>query len=190
MTRIVDGFFWTLKACIAGLLAITVAMVFGNVFLRYAFNSGITIAEELSRWCLVWITFIGAVVALRERQHLGMDFVVRALPTAGKKACLVLSHVLMLYATALIGWGSWRQTLLNYDVPAPATDLSTGWFYGIGVFFAVFAGTILIADLLRMLAGRLSEDELVTVRENEEGVDAAHLPPISAGAAALPGQHR
>ncbi len=176
MTQVVDGFFHILKACIALLLAITVAMVFGNVFLRYAFNSGITVADELSRWCLVWITFIGAVVALRERAHLGMDFVVRSLSTTGKKACLVVSHLLMLYATALLGWGAWRQTLLNYDVPAPATDLSTGWFYGIGVFFAIFAGAILIADLVRMFTGGLSEEELVSVRESEEGVEATHLP--------------
>jgi TRAP-type transport system small permease protein len=176
MQRIVDGYFYALKVVIAGLLALTVVLVFANVFLRYAFNSGITVADELSRWCLVWITFIGAVVALRERQHLGMDFVVRALPVWGKKICLVLSHVLMLYATWLLLWGSWRQTLLNYDVPAPATELSTGWFYGIGVFFGVGAGLILIADLFRMFTGQLSEEELVTVRESEEEVHADSAP--------------
>lgn len=44
-----------------------VVMVFGNVVLRYAFNSGIAISEEVSRWLFVWITFLGAIVAVRER---------------------------------------------------------------------------------------------------------------------------
>ena len=38
-------------------LAIMVVLVFGNVVLRYGFNSGITTSEELSRWLFVWLTF-------------------------------------------------------------------------------------------------------------------------------------
>ena len=56
-----------------------VILVFGNVVLRYGFNSGIAISEELSRWLLVWLTFLGAIVALREHAHLGVDTLVRAL---------------------------------------------------------------------------------------------------------------
>jgi TRAP-type C4-dicarboxylate transport system permease small subunit len=44
MARIVDGYFWLLKALIAVFLAIMVVLVFGNVVLRYAFNSGITVS--------------------------------------------------------------------------------------------------------------------------------------------------
>ena len=55
---------------LAAALAIMVVLVFGNVVLRYGFNSGITTSEELSRWLFVWVTFLGAVVALNERTHL------------------------------------------------------------------------------------------------------------------------
>ncbi len=51
---------------IALALAVMVVMVFGNVVLRYAFNSGIAISEEVSRWLFVWITFLGAIVAVRD----------------------------------------------------------------------------------------------------------------------------
>ena len=46
-------------ACLAGM----VVLVFGNVVLRYGFNSGIVVSEEVSRWLLVWLTFLGAIVA-------------------------------------------------------------------------------------------------------------------------------
>lgn len=36
-------------------------MVFGNVVLRYGFNSGIDISDELSRYCFIWLTYIGAM---------------------------------------------------------------------------------------------------------------------------------
>ncbi len=66
-----------------------VVLVFGNVVLRYVFNSGIPISEELSRWLLVWLTFLGAIVALRQHAHLGVDTLVRALPPLGKQICFV-----------------------------------------------------------------------------------------------------
>jgi TRAP-type C4-dicarboxylate transport system permease small subunit len=73
-----------------------VVLVFGNVVMRYGFNSGITVSEELSRWLFIWGTFLGALVALRERGHLGVDMVVARLPVLGKKVCLVAGHVLMI----------------------------------------------------------------------------------------------
>src|SRR4051812_44840777 len=50
MTKIFDGYCKLLDALIALALAVMVVLVFGNVVLRYAFNSGITVSEEVSRW--------------------------------------------------------------------------------------------------------------------------------------------
>lgn len=198
MTRVIDAYFKLLKVLIALFLAVMVVLVFGNVFLRYAFNAGITVSEELSRWLFVWLTFLGAVVAMREHGHLGVDTLVKRLPAAGKRACLVVSQLLMLYATWLLLAGSWEQTVINLHVAAPATGLSTGLFYGVGLVFGVSAGLILLAELYRAVTGRLSDAELVMVKESEEVVELEELrheleeaerhqrptpPPPSAGAA-------
>ena len=79
--------FKLLDALLAALLLAMVAMVFGNVVLRYAFNSGLVVSEELSRFCFVWLTFLGAIVAMREHAHLGMDGFVRRLPRTGGQHC-------------------------------------------------------------------------------------------------------
>ncbi|MCK6404311.1 MAG: TRAP transporter small permease, partial [Sphaerotilus natans subsp. sulfidivorans] len=50
MSKSLDNFCRLLEAVMALLLAAMVVLVFGNVVLRYVFNSGITISEELSRW--------------------------------------------------------------------------------------------------------------------------------------------
>jgi len=168
MKSLIDGYFWLLKGLIALFLAVMVVLVFGNVVLRYAFNSGITISEELARWLFVWLTFLGSIVVVREHGHLGVDSLVKRLPKAGKRACLVASQVLMLYVTWLLLTGSWQQTVINWSVTAPASGLSTGLFYGVGVAFAVSTGIILLADLYRAVTGQMSEDELVMVKESEE----------------------
>jgi TRAP-type C4-dicarboxylate transport system permease small subunit len=169
MKRIVDGYFSALRFFIAACLALMVVLVFGNVVLRYAFNSGITVSEELSRWLFVWLTFVGAVVALRDHAHLGMDSIVSRLPAWGKKACFLVSNVLMLYCVYLFFRGSWDQTIINLGNMAPATGLSSGWFYySVGLFFSVSAAGLLIRNLYEAVTGRLREEDLIQVLESED----------------------
>lgn len=164
----IDRFCRVIDALIATALAVMVVLVFGNVVLRYVFNSGIAVSEEVSRWLFVWLCFMGAVVALKERAHMGTDLLLTRLPLAGKKACMVLGHLLMIYLTWLFLSGSWQQAHINLDMAAPVTGMPVAIFYASGAVFSVFAGALLLLQLLRLLTGRLSEDELVMVKESEE----------------------
>ncbi len=78
------------------LLAVMVVMVFGNVVLRYLFDTGIDVSEELSRFFFVWLTFIGAVVVGRENAHLGVETLVSRLGDTGRKVCMVLSDLFII----------------------------------------------------------------------------------------------
>jgi TRAP-type transport system small permease protein len=160
---------------IAAALAVMVVLVFGNVVLRYGFNSGIAVSEEVSRWLFVWLCFMGAVVAMKDGAHLGTDMLVSRLPVAGKKACMVLGHLLMLYVTWLFLDGSWQQARLNHDVTAPVTGAPVSLFYAAGVVFSFCAGMLLLLQLARLLTGRLRESELVMVKESEEQAELETL---------------
>jgi TRAP-type transport system small permease protein len=168
VNRLIDGYCRLLEWTIALALAVMVVLVFGNVVLRYAFNSGITMSEEVSRWLFVWLTFLGAIVALKEHGHLGSDMLVSRLPTLGKKICLVAGQLLMLYITWLLFRGALEQAKINWDVEAPVTGASMAIFYGAGVVFAVSAGVLILREMWRALSGQLSDAELVMVKESEE----------------------
>jgi TRAP-type C4-dicarboxylate transport system permease small subunit len=168
MQVVVDYYFRFLKLVLVVLLAAMVIMVFGNVVLRYGFNSGISVSEELSRWAFVWLTFLGAVVALRERQHLGLDSVVMLLSRTGKRICLIVSELLMLYTCWLLLSGSWTQMLINMDVPAPVSGMSSGVFYASGLVFSASAMPIILYDLYRAVTDQLTDEELISVTESEE----------------------
>jgi TRAP-type C4-dicarboxylate transport system permease small subunit len=175
--RIVDAYFWTIKLTMAVLLATMVVLVFGNVVLRYVFNSGIAISEEMSRWLFVWMVFLGAIVGLREHAHLGVDSFVKLLSPMGRKICYALSHVLMLYASVLLTEGSWKQTVLNWDTTAPASGLSVGLFYAAGLVFGVASIPILLHDLYRLFTGQIAADDLIAISESEEhGPQPAPVP--------------
>ena len=171
MARLIDLYCGALKVAIALCLAVMVVLVFGNVVLRYVFNSGIATSEELSRWLLVWLTFLGAIVALRQHAHLGVDMLVRALPPRGRFVCFIASYLLMLYADWLLTLGSWKQAVLTFGDSAPASGISVGlFFYSSGLVFGVSAAVILLYDMVRVLTGAATEEELIAIKESDERV--------------------
>lgn len=168
LNRFINASCKVLNGLMATCLALMVVLVFGNVFLRYAFNSGITVSEELSRWLFVWMIFMGAIVALKEHGHLGTDMLVGKLGPVGKKICFGLSHALMLWTCGLLFKGAYEQALINWESTSAVMEVSLSWLYFPGMLFAVLGGLIVLVELTRLLGGNLSDDELVTIQESEE----------------------
>jgi TRAP-type transport system small permease protein len=162
--------FW-IKSCeilMAAMLAIMVVLVFGNVVLRYGFNSGIVSSEETARFLFVWLTFIGAIVAMRENAHLGVDSLVRMVNTTGKKWMFGTSSALMLACCVLLFIGSYKQTLINWSVNSSVLEIPMAWLYGAGVVSSAGIGFIIALNLYRLLTGQLAESELVQTSDSEE----------------------
>ena len=171
MTTLTARLFQAVEALLAALLLAMVLMVFGNVVLRYVFNSGIVVSEELARFCFVWLTFIGAIVAVRDNAHLGMDNMVQRLPRGGKLACLAASQVLILVCCAVLFWGTWQQHAINASTMAPVTGMSMIWIFGLGYLCSVCIGVLALHQLWRIATGRIADHELVQVRESEEPLE-------------------
>ena len=70
MTRVVTRL---LEVVIVVSLALMAILVFGNVVLRYGFDSGLAVSDELARLLFVWVIFLGAILASREHAHIGLD---------------------------------------------------------------------------------------------------------------------
>ena len=171
MDHILNACCRLLEGVIAVCLGVMVVLVFGNVMLRYGFNSGITLSEELSRWLFVWMTFMGAIVALKEHGHLGTDMLVGRLGANGKKICLGISHLLMLFVCGLLFKGSYEQAKVNFDSTSAVMEVSMAWLYLPGMLFAILGGLMIAIELMRLLTGQLRDQDLVMIQESE---DAPH----------------
>ena len=168
LKKLMDRYCQLLSVLMVIGLALMVVLVFTNVVMRYAFNSGITVSEELSRWLFVWVTFLGAIVAMHEGAHLGSDMLVSRLSVRGKKFCLLLGHLLMLFVCWLMFKGSLDQVKVNWDSTSAVMEASMGIFYACGMVFAVSGAVILLNHLWRLIKGDLTDDELIGIRESEE----------------------
>ena len=179
MKKIFDWLFVVLKLFAASCLAGMIVMVFGNVVLRYAFNSGITVSEELSSWGLTWMTYTAGLIALREHGHLGFDAVLTKFPPLVQRILLAIAHVLMIGMMWLFLDGSWQQTVINLGNLAPASGISLGALYGVGIVFSVIAILVLLGDLYGIVTGQLthtlaSEAEEALAEAQRHGLDDTH----------------
>ena len=157
-----------MNAVIVISMAMMVIMVFSNVVLRYVFNSGITVSEELARFCFLWLIFVGSVVAMKERGHLGVDSLIARLPRSGKVLFVLISNALMLWVCYLFFVGSWRQTVVGWGTLKPATGIPMAFHYGTGLVMSVGIGVILLGNTWRVLSGKATDAELIQIVESEE----------------------
>jgi TRAP-type transport system small permease protein len=162
MQRMIDYLFRPLEVVIVVLLAAMVIMVFGNVVLRYGFNTGIVVSEEMSRYLFVWLTFIGAVVTFRENAHMGVETLVRQFPRNGRLICMVASNVIIFFCAAVFFWGTWKQAPINASMTAPVTGLPMIWVYGIGFFTGGAMAIIALIRIVRVLTGYVTDEEIAS----------------------------
>jgi TRAP-type C4-dicarboxylate transport system permease small subunit len=172
--RLVNSLMRRLEAVIGVMLALMVILVFGNVVLRYGFNSGITVSEEVSRYLFIWLTFLGAIIAVHEHAHLGVDSLVRALPRKGKLFCVVVSDLLMLAAVGLLFHGSWRQTVINIATKSPVSEVPLALIYVAGLVASVMMGVLILRNLYQVLFVGVADKDLVLSVESEDLAGLEH----------------
>ena len=134
-------------------LALMVLLVFSNVVGRYGFGAGFAGAEEVARLLFVWLVFLGAILALRRRAHLGVELVVQRLSPAWRRACAVIVHVLMLGALGLFLVGSWQQTQIGLTTYSTVLHYPNAFMAVSGLVCAASMLLIVGANLLRILIG-------------------------------------
>ncbi|MCK9381857.1 MAG: TRAP transporter small permease [Sulfuritalea sp.] len=172
--RFLSALMSRLEALIGIILAVMVVLVFGNVVLRYGFNSGITVSEEISRYLFIWLTFIGAVVAVHEHAHLGVDSLLNALPRKGKLFCVVTSELLMLGATGMLFHGSWQQTEINMATNSPVAQVPLALIYVAGVVASVMMGVLILRNLYHIVFVGATDKDLILSVESEDLAGLEH----------------
>lgn len=89
------------------LCSAVVAIALVAVFFRYALNHSLFWSDEVVRYLFVWFTFLGAAVALRDREHIRVEYFVELLPPAVRRlveAAMLLGVLVFYLAMLLLGF--------------------------------------------------------------------------------------
>lgn len=132
ITKILNGF------CLLAMLGLTVIVAL-QVISRLL-KISLPWTEELARFLLVWLTFLGCTLAIYRKSHLSVNFVVDMMPKKLQKACNIFTRIVMIVFFTI---------LLVYGVKLSAIsmkNLSTSLGWPMGIVYAVLPFSALLAD--------------------------------------------
>ncbi len=92
---------------LVGALAILVAV---EVFFRYVLNASISWYDEFAGYLLVWVTFLGAVLALDRGRHIGFETLVERFPLLAQKVAMTIVYLLLITLQVVLVYYGWILT--------------------------------------------------------------------------------
>lgn len=167
------------EAILAVLLAAMTVLTFTQVVLRYLFNAGLIWALEATVYMFAWMILIGISYAVRVHAHIGVDFVVKALPANARRIAGMIAIGLCLLYAGIMLVGSYNYIYRMYRLGVKAEDIPVArWILGIilPIGFALL-GLRLLEQAWAIFTGRAKGFELADEAAevlHEFNLDAHH----------------
>ncbi|MHA6631082.1 TRAP transporter small permease [Pseudonocardia sichuanensis] len=168
--RLARGVTQVLNVVLVVLMALLVVVIFAQVFSRYVVGSSIAWTEELARYLLIYLTFIGSAVAVHEHAHLRVDFLVVRLPALLQRIIGIATSLGIAIAAGFLLYYGATYTLLATGTVSPALEQSIAWVYAV----MPVAGLLMLAYLVPHVVDQ------ITGRERSSA-HPGNVPPTAAG---------
>lgn len=140
----------------AWLYVATGAMLAYEVAARYLFTAPTIWAEELSRFFLIWATFLAAAALLAQRKHIRIGLVVDRLPMAARRVAEALSLAFVAVVSAVIVWHGSGIAFESFERGRTAgtmLDLPMWWSETAAPLGFLLLGVQALIELARLLQG-------------------------------------
>jgi len=111
------------------LLWVLVVLVFTQFFSRYVLNDSVSWTEEVARYLLIILTFIGSAGAVRRGTHIRVEALEMALPMGARRVLWAFQDLCRL---AFWAFGAWISVDLSERMgvmPMDSLDASLAWVY-------------------------------------------------------------
>jgi TRAP-type C4-dicarboxylate transport system permease small subunit len=136
----------TFRYTVMILLALMVIIVFANVVSRYYLHVSLAWSEEIARFMLVWLVFLGSFLAYIQDEHLGLDILVKRFPPLLRKSVAVGANMLVIFALYAVMEGGYLMMIANFDWLSAAAEIPQGYIYAI---IPVCCGLMILQTLLK-----------------------------------------
>ena len=142
------------------ILAAMALMVFANVALRFLTDESILWVEEVSRYLMIWLTFLGAGLVMRYGGHIGIDTLQDSFPRHAAKVRVAILVFLLGFFGFMV-WIGTRYAMLTWGQTTPVMEIPVGVVYlAMPVGFA-----LLILHLLLMARPFIARREFLVDAE-------------------------
>ena len=126
--------FWTrvekfLSHVSALLFALATIIGFVQVFCRYVLNASLFWSEEMIRYMFIWMFFLAAVEAVRERLHIRMDFFLSSFKGNLRGLANIFINIVCILCLAVLAYYGFLVALSNKGRLTPALQCPFIYFY-------------------------------------------------------------
>ena len=112
------------------MLAVMAFSMATNVFCRSLLGFSISWADELCQSLLVWVTFLGAAIAVRENLHYSFNYLLQVLKGRNRTILLLFNDLVILFCAVYMLFDGVRITRGIAGWLMPAMGISRAWVYG------------------------------------------------------------
>ena len=154
------------------LTGLMVLFVFMNVVLRTCFNSGLTWSEELSRYLFVFVTYVGAISAMRVNGHLGVDTLISRVPRPLQMVMYVVSQLVIAALMCILVHGSGKMVLQNTESRTAALGISYALLYSVGIITGVSIAAMAVANIVYAVTHPSEISSIVSMTTDEDEIMA------------------
>ena len=153
--KVLDAINALLEYMMGIFMATLVIITFGEVVLRYVFNSPTSWSSELARFILMWMTFTGASIATRYCTHLTMGFnIYRFVGEPYSRFIKIFVNILIVVTMLVIAYYGSKVTLIAGERIAPMTKMPM-YFPWAGLPINAFIMAVyLIAESIKTLSDK------------------------------------
>jgi TRAP-type C4-dicarboxylate transport system permease small subunit len=164
------------EVLVIGLLIFLVCSVTVEVFRRYILNSSGEYSEEIARYALIWMVYLGVPYAIKQRRHIICDVLPSSLSRRASLAISLVSYALFFAFSLLMVYENYQLvvTQIAVDKRTEAMHIPIWYFSsGIGIGFALAATRLLQAMryTLRAMRSGAGGDEWAWQTEAQKGFD-------------------
>lgn len=128
-----------------------VVLVFAQVYTRFLTNNSLTWSEELSRFLMVWMVFLGSALTFHKGGHITVDNLVKTLPSRVKPIVEMAACLLMLLFLLVLVWGATTVLPTTALQKSPANNIVMAYVYAAIPLSAVLMGIDVIRTMVRIL---------------------------------------
>ena len=114
-----------------GLFWFLAVVVFLQFFSRYALNNPIAWTEEIARYLLTCVAFLGGAMAVRRQSHIQVEFLYLYLPRSLARALSPLVDLIRIVFFGYATWLCWKVTLIMRTQPMVVVDWPMSIVYGL-----------------------------------------------------------
>lgn len=163
---------WIEETIICLLLAAMTLLVFVEVVMRFGFNAGVMWAQEATLHLSAWMVLFGASYGIKVGSHIGVDALVKIMPSMARRIVSGLAVAACLFYCSLFTKGAWVYLAKMYKIGIELDDMPIPKWVAHSI---LLIGIVLIGIRLLILLWAIITGKAEGFSMTDEAKESMHL---------------